>query len=64
MTAIIEVDTTLWKEKIVLDLKKVLVKLFAVVNKDRRVTLKYFSILIKIDKEHRLFMSRKGPESC
>ena len=30
-----------------------------VVNKGRHVTLKYFSILIKINKEHRLFMSQQ-----
>ena len=31
-----------------------------VVNKGRHVTLKYFSILKKINKEHRLFYSSPG----
>ena len=34
----------------------ILVKLIGV-NKGRRVTLKYFSILIKVSRKHRLFIS-------
>ena len=35
--------------------KHLLVKLIGV-NKGRRVTLKYFSILIKVSRKHRLFI--------